>query len=159
MKMVINPFEKYEKVSIFGNGSNKSEKLKSRLNSRYACYHSVQILSPPPNPLRLLSVVLYGCETWSLTLSWEHRLRAEKNIWISWGRREEIWWRWLKLHNEFHNSYFSPNSIKVIKSRIVMGAACSRHGRDEKYIQNFGQEIWRHFLVLWFYCIRLSLTN
>jgi hypothetical protein len=65
------------------------KEVKRRLNSRNACYHSVQ------NPLssRLLSenikirirktiilpVVLYGCETWSVTLRQEHRLRVFEN--------------------------------------------------------------------------------
>jgi hypothetical protein len=61
------------------------KKIKRRLNSHNACYHSVQTLLSS----RLLSknlkiriyktiilpVVLYGCETWSLTLREEHRLR------------------------------------------------------------------------------------
>jgi hypothetical protein len=38
------------------------EEIKSRLNSGNACYHSVQSLLSS----RLLPVVLYGCETWSL---------------------------------------------------------------------------------------------
>jgi hypothetical protein len=65
------------------------EEIKRRLNSGNDCYHSVQILSSS----RLLSknlkiriyktlilpVVLYGCETWSLTLREEHRLRVFEN--------------------------------------------------------------------------------
>jgi hypothetical protein len=54
------------------------EKIKRRLNSRNACYHSVQnllssrLLSKNENirifKTIILPVVLYGCETWSLTL-------------------------------------------------------------------------------------------
>jgi hypothetical protein len=65
------------------------EKIKRRLNSGNACYNSVQDLLPS----RLLSknikiriyntiilpVVLYGCETWPLTLREEHRLRVFEN--------------------------------------------------------------------------------
>jgi hypothetical protein len=65
------------------------EEIKSRLNSGNACYHSVQSLLSS----RLLSrnvkvkiyktiitpVVLYVCETWSLTLREEHRLRVFDN--------------------------------------------------------------------------------
>jgi hypothetical protein len=64
------------------------EEIKRRLNSGNACYHSVHLLSS-----RLLSKylkiriyktiilpdVLYGCETWSLTLREEHRLRVFEN--------------------------------------------------------------------------------
>jgi hypothetical protein len=63
--------------------------MKRRLNSSNACYHSVQNLWSS----RLLSknikvriyktiilpVVLYGCESWSLTLREEHRLRVFEN--------------------------------------------------------------------------------
>jgi hypothetical protein len=62
------------------------EKIKRRLNSGNACYHSVQnrlfsrLLSKHVkiriNKTIILPVVLYGCETWSLTLREEHRLRA-----------------------------------------------------------------------------------
>jgi hypothetical protein len=67
------------------------EEIKRRLNSGNACYHSVQTLLSS----RLLSknlkiriykkiilpVVLYGCETWSLILMEEHRLRVfEKRV-------------------------------------------------------------------------------
>jgi hypothetical protein len=65
------------------------EQIKRRFNSSNACYHSVQNLLSS----RLLSknlkiriyktiilpVVLYGCETWSLTLREEHRLRVFEN--------------------------------------------------------------------------------
>jgi hypothetical protein len=61
------------------------EEIKSRLNSENACYHSVQSFVIPPAVQEcnvILPVVLYGCETWSLMLREEHRLRAsEKNIW------------------------------------------------------------------------------
>jgi hypothetical protein len=65
------------------------EEIKSRLNSGNACYHSVQsLLSSCLLCINLkvkiyntiiLTVVLYGCETWSLTLREEHRLRVIEN--------------------------------------------------------------------------------
>jgi hypothetical protein len=65
------------------------EEIKSRLNLRNACYHSVQSLLSSCLLSRnvkvkiyttiILPVVLYGCETWSLTLREEHRLRVFKN--------------------------------------------------------------------------------
>jgi hypothetical protein len=63
--------------------------------------------------------VLYGCETWSLTLREEHRLRVFENRELRriFGpkREEDVSWR--KLHNnELHNLYSSPNIVRVIKS-------------------------------------------
>jgi hypothetical protein len=66
-------------------------------------------------------VVLYWCETWSLTLREEHRLRAFKNRMlrrIFGPRKDEVTGDWRKLHNEeLHNLYSSPNIIKMIKSK------------------------------------------
>jgi hypothetical protein len=61
------------------------EEYKSRLNSGNACYHSVQSLlscllsrniEVKIYKTIILPVVLYRCETWSLTLREEHRLRV-----------------------------------------------------------------------------------
>jgi hypothetical protein len=61
----------------------------------------------------MLLVVLYGCETWCITLREEHRLRVLR---IFVPKREEGG-SWRKLHNdEFHNLYSSPNIVRVIKS-------------------------------------------
>jgi hypothetical protein len=66
-------------------------------------------------------VVLYGCETWSITLREEHRLRVFENRVlrrIFGPRRDEVMGDWRKLHNEeLHNLYLSPNIIRMIKSR------------------------------------------
>jgi hypothetical protein len=66
-------------------------------------------------------VVLYGCETWSLTLREEHRLKAFENRVLStiFGpRRDEVTGGLQKLHNdEHHKLYSSPNIIRMIKSR------------------------------------------
>jgi hypothetical protein len=93
------------------------EEIKWRLNSGNACYSLVQNLLS----YRLLSkhikiriyktiiftVVLYGCETWSLILREEHRLRVfEKRVLrrIFGPKRDEVTGGWRKLHNEeFHN--------------------------------------------------------
>jgi hypothetical protein len=51
----------------------------------------------------ILPVVLYGCETWSLTISEEHRLRVfENNVLrrIFGPKRDEVTGEWRKLHNE-----------------------------------------------------------
>jgi hypothetical protein len=68
----------------------------------------------------ILPVVLYGCETWSFTLREEHRLRVFENIMLRkiFGPKREEDGSWRKLHNdEIHSLYFSPNIVRVIKSR------------------------------------------
>jgi sorting nexin-29 len=69
------------------------EEIKSRLNLRNACYHLVQssvLLSRNVKVkicrLIILPVVLYGCETWSVILRGEHRLKVFEN-----GAEENIW--------------------------------------------------------------------
>ena len=90
-----------------------AKEIKSRLRSGNAYYHSVQNLLSS----RLLSknlkiklyrtiilpVVLYGCETWSLTLREERKLRMYENMVfrrIFGPRKEEVLGKWRRLHNE-----------------------------------------------------------
>jgi hypothetical protein len=65
-------------------------------------------------------VVLYGCETWSLTVREEHKLWAFENRVLRriFGRkRDGVTGGWRKLHNEdLHNLYSSPSIIRIIKS-------------------------------------------
>jgi hypothetical protein len=66
----------------------------------------------------ILPVVLYGCETWSLTLREEHRLRAFENRVLRriFGPKREEDGSWRKLHNdELHSLYSSPHIVRVIK--------------------------------------------
>jgi hypothetical protein len=67
----------------------------------------------------LLPVVLYGCETLSLTLREEHRFRVFENRVlrrIFGPKRDEVRRGWRKLHNEeLHGLYSSPSIIRVIK--------------------------------------------
>jgi hypothetical protein len=60
---------------------------------------------------------LYGCETWSVTLREEHRLRVfEKRIFGP--KRDGVTGEWRRLHNEeLYDLYSSPDIIRVIKSR------------------------------------------
>jgi len=68
-----------------------------------------------------LPVVLYGYETWSLTLREERRLRVFENRVlrrIFGPKRDEATGEWRKLHNEEINHLYSlPNIVWVIKSR------------------------------------------
>jgi hypothetical protein len=74
----------------------------------------------------ILPVVLYGCETWSLTLREERRLWAFDNRVlrrIFGPKRDEVTGEWRKLHNEeLNDMYFSPNIIRVIKLRRIRWA-------------------------------------
>jgi hypothetical protein len=71
-------------------------------------------------------MALCGCETWSLILREEHRLRVLENRVlrrIFGPKRDEVRGDWRKLHNEeFKNLYSSPNIIRMIKSRRMRWA-------------------------------------
>jgi hypothetical protein len=73
----------------------------------------------------ILAVVLYGCETWSLTLREEQRLRVFENrvLRIFGPKGDEVAGEGRQLHNEELNDlYSSPNIIRVIKSRRMRWA-------------------------------------
>ena len=62
----------------------------------------------------ILSAVSYECETWSLTLREERRLRVLRRIFGP--RRDEVTGEWRKRHNEELNDlYSSPNIVQAIK--------------------------------------------
>jgi hypothetical protein len=109
------------------------EKIKRRFNSSNACYHSVQNLLSPHLLSKdiknricktiTLPLVLYGCETWFLTLREEHILRVFENRElrrIFRPKREEVTGGWRKLHNEELRDFYSlPSIIKIIKSNLL----------------------------------------
>jgi hypothetical protein len=82
----------------------------------------------------ILPVVLCGCETWSVTLREEHRLRVFENRVlrrIFGPKRDEVGER-RKLHNkELHILYSFPNIIRQIKSRRMRWAGhVARMGKE-----------------------------
>jgi len=135
MKTDNSSFERVDEFKYFGstltNQNSIQEEIKSRLKSGNACYHSVQNLLSSSLLFKnlkikiyrtiILPVVLYGCETWSLTLREERRLRVFENRVlrrIFGPNRDEVKGEWRKLHNEeLNNLYSSPNIVRMIKSR------------------------------------------
>jgi hypothetical protein len=96
-----------------------------------------------------LPVVLYGCESWSLTLREECRLRVFENKVlrrIFGPKRDEVIGEWRRLHNkELYAVYSSPNIIRVIKSRRLRWAghvACmgERRGVHRALVGKRGKE-------------------
>ena len=118
------------------NQSSVHEEIKSRLMSGNACYNSVQnllsssLLSKNVNSkihrTIILPVVLCVCETWSLALIKECRLRILENRAlrrIFGPKRDEVRGGWRRLHNkELYALYSSPNVIRVNKSRRLTWA-------------------------------------
>jgi len=88
-------FERVEEFKYLGttltDQNSIQEEIKSRLKSGNACFRSVQDLLSSgflSKNLKIkiyrtiiLPVILYGCETWSLTLRGERRLKVMKN-WV-----------------------------------------------------------------------------
>ena len=69
-----------------------------------------------------MPVVSYGCETWSLTLREECRLRIFENRVLRriFGPKKDVTGEWRRLHNEeLYALYSSPNINRVIKSRRI----------------------------------------
>ena len=83
-----------------------------------------------------LPVVLYGCETWSLILREERKLRVFENMVprrIFGPRRDEVTGELRRLHNEEINDlYSSPNIVRVIKSRRMRWAGHVAHMGEER---------------------------
>ena len=134
------PIERVEEFKYLGttltNKNSITEEIKSRLKVGNACYYSVQnILSSSLLSKKLkikiyrtiiLPVVLYGRETWSLTLREERKLRVfENRVFrrVFGPKRDETTGEWRKLHNEELSDLCSlPNIVRVVKSRRMRWA-------------------------------------
>jgi len=92
----------------------------------------------------ILPVVLYGCETWSLTV------REECRLWLCENRvlrgifglkRDQRTGECRKLHNgELNDVYSSQNIIINQTKKNEMGMACNMYRGGERCIQDFGGE-------------------
>ena len=119
-----------------------------------ACYYSVQNLLSSRllsknlkikiyRPL-ILPVVLYGCETWLLTLREECRLRVFENRVLRrvFGpKRDEVTGEWRKLHNEeLRDLYSLPKIVQVAKSRRMRWAG---------HVARMGEGRGVHGVLVW----------
>jgi hypothetical protein len=99
-------------------------KIKRRLNSGNAFYHSAQNLII--HKTIILPMVPHGCKNWSLTLRGYHRLRVYENsvlMRIFGSNRDEVTEGSRKLQNEeLHNLFPSPSIIRRTKSRMMRWA-------------------------------------
>ncbi|KAJ4427430.1 hypothetical protein ANN_25052 [Periplaneta americana] len=111
----------------------RSTYLKGKKEDRHLGYRSK--LEKRWKEALILQVVLFGCETWTLTLREEHRLRVFENKVlrkIFGAKRDEVKGEWRKLHNtELHALYSSPDIIRNIKSRRLRMAGHVTHNMCE----------------------------
>jgi hypothetical protein len=177
IKIQNRSFEEVIKFKYLGTALKSKncidEEINSRLNSGNACCHSVQSLlssrllswnvKAKIYKTIILSVVLYGCETWSLTLREEHRLRVFENRvlrGILGPKRDEgkvAQW-------ELHILYSSPDIIRQINSRRMRAWHVARMGEGRNVYRILvgkpeGKRPLRRPMRRWENGIRTDLTE
>ena len=130
VSIVFNP-ERRDSRLFHSVGKHAPNYATLRLGRRQ-CYYSSQweppVLESKVEMLKIKiyrtiiqPVVLNGCETWSLTLRKERRLRVFENRVLRrvfGSKRDEVTGEWRKLHNEeLRDLYSLPNIVRVVKSR------------------------------------------
>jgi len=142
-----NILERVEEFKYFGttltNQNSMAEEIKSTLKSENACYHSVQnllcfLLLSKNSKIKIyrtiiLSIVLHGCETWSLTLREARKLMVFENRVLrkTFGpRRGEFTGEWSRLHiEELNDTVFLTQYIAGDKiEKNEMGWECGAYG-------------------------------
>jgi len=97
----------------------------------------------------ILPGVLYGCETWSLTLREKRKLRVFENMVlrrIFRPRRDEVMGEWRRMHNEDLNDlYSSPNIVLVIKSRRMRWAGHVARMGEERVVYRVNRSEGDHW--------------
>ena len=97
-----------------------TETLHRVTSPRYVVYRSLKIKI---YRTIILPVVLYGCETWSLTLREERRLRVFENRvlrGVFGPKRDEVTGEWRKMHNEELNDLYSLPNIVLYPSPLLV---------------------------------------
>jgi hypothetical protein len=140
IKLANRSFGNVTQFKYFGmtvtNQTFIQEETKGRLNSGNACYHAVQNLLSSHLLSKNIKITTYktitfpvapdGCETLSLTLRKEHRLRMFENRVLRrvFGpKRDEVTGGSRKIYNEeIHNLFSLSNTIRMIKSRRMRWA-------------------------------------
>jgi hypothetical protein len=96
----------------------------------------------------IFPVILCGCETWSLTLKEEHRLKVSENRVlrrIFGPKSEEVAGYWRRLHSEKVQNLYAIPTIRVIKSRRIRLADNVARIREIRNAHSilFGKPEWK----------------